>query len=137
MSLPQWHGSPVLLVLTLAGDVLCLALAVFGDVTGRYRMPHVFWWILWLAQIPLGVQFVLGMALYAGGTPPRTPYHLMYGGLIALTLLGLYGLRPGGVIRRAWIHDEDRYRESRWLMLLCLFLASLVGRSYMTGVFGR
>jgi len=137
MNLPQWHGSPVLLVVTLAGDVLCLAFAVFGDVTGRYRLPHIFWWILWVAQIPLGIQVLVGMALFASGSYPRTPFHLMYGGLIVLTLLALYGLRPGAALRRAFIRDERAFRESRWLMLLCLFLAALVGRVYMTGVLGR
>jgi len=137
MNLPQWHGSPVLLVVTLAGDVLCLAFAVFGDVTGRYRLPHIFWWILWVAQIPLGIQALVGIALFASGSHPRTPFHLMYGGLIVLTLLALYGLRPGAALRRAIIRDERAFRESRWLMLLCLFLAALVGRVYMTGVLGR
>lgn len=123
--------------MTLAGDVMCLAFATFGDATGRYRMPHAFWWILWLAQIPLGIQVLVGLALFAGGTRPRTPLHLMYGGLVVLTVLGLYGLRPGGWLRRVIIRDERGYRESRWLMLLCLFLAALVGRAYMTGMLGR
>ncbi len=73
----------------------------------------------------------------ASGAWPRTPYHLMYGALILLTLLALYGLRPGGWIRRTFIHDARTYRESRWLLALCLFLAGLVGRAYMTGVLGR
>ena len=73
----------------------------------------------------------------AGGARPRTPYHLMYGALILLTLIALYGLRPGGWIRRTFIRDERTYRESRWLLALCLFLAGLVGRAYMTGVLGR
>jgi heme A synthase len=137
MNLPQWHGSPVLLILTLVGDVLCFLLALFGDATGRHRMPHIFWWILWLAQIPLAIQAAVGMALLAGGAQLRTPYHLMYSGLIVLTLLVLYGLRPAGALRRMWVEDERRYRESRWLMLLSLFLAALVGRAYMTGVLGR
>ena len=61
----------------------------------------------------------------------------MYGGLIVLTLAALYGLRPGGALRRALVKDEGAYRESRWMLLLCLFLAGLVGRAYMTGVLGR
>ncbi len=137
MGLPQWHGSPVLMIATLVGDLLCFLIAVFGDATGRYRMPLVFWWVLWLAQIPLAIQAALGIALFAGGVWPRTPYHFMYGGLIAATLLALYGLRPGGFLRRMWIADERRYRESRWVMLLSLFLAGLVGRAYMTGMLGR
>ncbi len=137
MILPRWHGSPMLMTITLAGDLICFLFAVFGDATGRYRMPLLFWWILWLAQIPLAIQAVLGLALFASGVPPRTPYHLMYGGLIVLTLVALYGLRPGGFLRRVWIPDERRYRESRWLTLLTLFLAGLVGRAYMTGTLGR
>ncbi len=137
MGLPQWHAWLPLLVVTLGGDALCLAFAAFGDTTGRYRMPHVFWWILWLAQIPLGIQVVLGLALLAGGARPRTPLHMMYGGLAVATVLALYGLRPGGPLRRAVIRDERGYRESRWLMLLCLFLAALVARAYMTGTLGR
>lgn len=137
VTLPQWHGSPALVIVTLAGDLLCFLIALFGDLTGRYRMPHIFWWVLWLAQIPLAIQAVLGIVLFAGGTPPRTPYHLMYGAIILLTLLALYGLRPGGALRRMWVRDERRYRESRWLMLLSLFLAALVGRVYMTGLLGR
>lgn len=137
MPVPQWHGWPLLVVLTLAGDLLCVALAAFGDVTRRYHMPHIFWWILWIAQIPLAIQVIGGVTLLAGGARPRTPLHLMYGGFIVLTLLALYGLRPGGAVRRALVKDERAYRESRWLLLLCLFLAALVGRAYMTGVQGR
>jgi hypothetical protein len=136
MSLAQWHASSVLIFLTLLGDGLCIALAAFGDFTRRHTMPYVFWWILWLAQIPLGAQVALGIALLAGGAHPRTPYHLMYGALILLTLLGLVGLRPGGWIRRRSRKDAQ-FRESRWLVLLCLFLATLVLRAYMTGVLGR
>ena len=136
MSLAQWHANSLLLFLTLLGDGLCIVLAAFGDLTRRYTMPHLFWWILWLAQIPLAVQAVLGVGVLAGGARPRTPYHLMYGALILLTLLGLYGLRPGGWIRRTFVKDE-RYRESRWLALICLFLAALVLRAYMTGMLGR
>jgi heme A synthase len=121
----------------LTGDALCAALALFGDLTRRYRMPHVFWWILWLAQIPLALQMALGIALLAEGARPRTPYHLMYGGLILLALLALYGLRPGGAVRRVIVKDERRYRESRWLLLLSAFLAGLAGRAYMTGLLGR
>lgn len=137
MGLPQWHGSPVLMIATLVGDLLCFLIAVFGDATGRYRMPLLFWWILWLAQIPLVIQAALGIALVAGGARPRTPYHFMYGGLIVLTLIALYGLRQGGFLRRMWVTDERRFRESRWLLLLSLFLAALVGRAYMTGMLGR
>ena len=137
MILSHWHAHVILLVLTLAGDVLCIALAAFGDLTRRYTMPHLFWWVLWLAQVPLGAQVFLGISLAAGGGRPRTPYHLMYGALILLTLLALYGLRPGGWIRRAFVRDEGAYRESRWLFLLVLFLAGLVGRAYITGVTGR
>lgn len=137
MSLATWHASPVLLVLTLVGDALCVALALFGDLTRRTRMPHIFWWILWVAQIPLGIQAALGADLLVQGAHPRTGYHFMYGGLIALTLLTLYGLRPGGAIRRAFVKDEGTYRESRWMLLLCLLLAGLVGRAYTTGVLGR
>jgi uncharacterized membrane protein len=137
MSLPQWHAWPLLVVLTLVGDLLCVALAAFGDATRRYRMPHIFWWILWIAQIPLALQVIGGMVLLFGGARPRTPLHVMYGGLIVLTLLALYGLRPGGGLRRAVVKDERTYRESRWLLLLCLFLAALVGRAYMTGAAGR
>jgi hypothetical protein len=61
----------------------------------------------------------------------------MYGGLIVATIAALYGLRPRGALRRAVVKDERTYRESRWLFLLCLFLAALVGRAYMTGVQGR
>jgi len=136
MSLSHWHGLPLLLFLTLLGDGLCVALAAFGELTRRHTMPHLFWWILWLAQIPLGVQAVLGIGLLAGGARPRTPYHFMYGALILLTVLALYGLRPGGWIRRAFVKDE-RYRESRWLLLLCLFLAGLVLRAFTTGTLGR
>lgn len=137
MTLPQWHAWPGLIVLTLIGDVLCFALAVFGDLTHRYRMPYIFWWILWLSQIPLGVQVILGILLLRGGFHPRTPLHVMYGGLAVLTLLFLYGLRPGGGIRRTFVKHEGSFRESRWLMLLCLFLAAVVGRAYMTGVLAR
>ena len=136
MSLAQWHASSLLIFLTLLGDGLCIALAAFGDFTRRHTMPYVFWWILWLAQIPLGAQVALGIALLAGGAHPRTPYHLMYGALILLTLLGLVGLRPGGWIRRRSGKDAQ-FRESRWLVLICLFLATLVLRAYMTGVLGR
>ncbi|GEM_PF-118600 len=137
VSLSHWHGSALLLQLTLIGDVLALAFAAFGDATGRYRMPHLFWWILWLAQIPLGIQLATGIAVLAAGARPRAPLHLMYGGLIVLTVLALAGLRPGGVLRRAFVADEREYRESRWLLLLCLFLAALVGRAYMTGLGSR
>lgn len=137
MTLPQWHAWPVLLALTLAGDILCLALAVFGDLTRRHHMPHIFWWILWIAQIPLGIQVALGIALLAAGHRPRTPLHLMYGALAALTVVAFYALRPGGGLRRALVRDERGYRESRWLMLLCLFLAGLVGRAYVTGLGGQ
>ena len=136
MGLAQWHASSLLLYLTLLGDGLCVALAAFGDLTRRYTMPHMFWWILWLAQIPLALQILIGIGLFAGGAHPRTPYHLMYGALILLTLLALFGLRPAGWIRRSFIRNES-YRESRWLALLCLFLAGLVLRAYHTGIFGR
>ncbi len=135
MTLAAWHGSPLLLVLTLAGDALCLAFAIFGELTGRHRMPHLFWWILWLAQVPLAITVFAGMALFAGGARPRTPYHFMYDALIVLTLLALYLLRPGGALRAAL--NERTYRESRWLILLVLFLGGLVGRAYVTGIFGR
>ena len=62
-ALATLHGSPVLLILTLAGDALCFAFALFGDLTGRHRLPQLFWWILWLAQIPLAVQGAAGLAL--------------------------------------------------------------------------
>jgi heme A synthase len=124
-------------VLTLVGDGLCLALALFGDFTRRYRMPHIFWWILWLSQIPLGIQVVIGMILLLEGHRPRTPLHFVYGGLTVLTLLLLFGLRPGGALRRAFVKQEEGYRESRWLVVLCLFLAAAVGRAYMTGALGR
>lgn len=137
MALAHWHGSALLLALTLGGDALCLAFAVFGDVTGRYRMPYVFWWILWLAQVPLGIQVAAGVALWLRGTGPRTPLHLMYGGLIVATVLALYGLRPGGALRRMLVAEERDYRESRWLIVLCLFLAGLVARAYTTGLGGR
>jgi hypothetical protein len=137
MALVHWHGSALLLALTLSGDALCVAFTVFGDLTGRYRMPYLFWWILWLAQIPLGIQVAAGVALWLGGARPRTPLHLMYGALIVATVLALYGLRPGGPLRRMLITDERDYRESRWLIVLCLFLAGLVARAYMTGLGGR
>jgi hypothetical protein len=136
VGLAQWHASSLLLVLTLVGDGLCVVLAVVGDLTRRYPMPHIFWWILWLSQIPLALQILIGVGLLSGGAHPSTPYHLMYGALILLTLLALFGLRPGGWIRRAFVR-EDSYRESRWLALLCLFLAGLVLREYYTGMFGR
>lgn len=136
MEAARWHASSLLLFLTLAGDGLCIVLAAFGDLTRRYTMPHIFWWILWLSQIPLALQMLVGLRLLSGGAHPRTPYHLMYGALILLTLLALFGLRPGGWIRRAFIKNEP-YRESRWLALLCLFLAGLVFREYQTGMFGR
>jgi hypothetical protein len=137
MSLTQWHGSPLLLALTLLGDLLCLAFAVVGDLTGRYRMPYIFWWILWIAQIPLGIQIAIGLGLFFGGARPRTPLHLMYAAFIAATVFALYGLRPGGRLRRTLVADERKYRESRWLLVLCLFLAALAGRAYMTGLLGR
>ena len=137
MILARWHASFVLPVLALAGDTLCFALALFGDLTRRCRMPYLFWWILWLAQIPLGIQAAVGVGLLARGAHPRTGYHIMYGGLIVVTLAALYGLRPGGALRRAFVKDEGTYRESRWMLLLCLFLAGLVARAYMTGVLGR
>jgi hypothetical protein len=136
MGLAQWHANSLLLVLTLLGDGLCIVLAVAGDLTRRYTMPHIFWWILWLSQIPLALQILIGIGLFSGGAHPRTPYHLMYGVLILLTLLALFGLRPGGWIRRTFIKNEP-YRESRWLAILCLFLAGLVLREYDTGMFGR
>jgi hypothetical protein len=136
MMLAQWHANSLLMFLTLVGDGLCIALAAFGDLTRRHTVPHLFWWILWLAQIPLGVQMVFGIGLFAGGAHPRTPYHFMYGALILLTLLGLAGLSPGGWIRRAFV-PGGRFQESRWLLLICLFLASLVLRVYMTGFLGR
>lgn len=135
MTLAAWHGSPLLLVLTLVGDALCLVLAIFGELTGRHRMPHLFWWILWLAQVPLAITVLAGMALFAGGARPRTPYHFMYDALIVLTLLALYLLRPGGVLRAAL--NDRTYRESRWMVLLVLFLGGLVGRAYVTGIFGH
>jgi hypothetical protein len=58
----------------------------------------------------------------------------MYGGLIA-TLIALYLLRPGGGLRAAL--NEPTYRESRWMVLLVLFLGGLVGRAYATGMLGR
>jgi hypothetical protein len=136
MMLAQWHANSLLMFLTLVGDGLCIALAAFGDLTRRYTMPYLFWWILWLAQIPLGVQMVVGIGLLAGGAHPRTVYHVMYGALILLTLLGLVGLSPGGWIRRTFV-TGGRFRESRWLLLMCVFLAALVIRAYMTGVLGR
>lgn len=135
MTLAAWHGSTLLLVLTLAGDALCLLFAVFGELTGRRRMPHLFWWILWLAQVPLAIMALAGMALFAGGARPRTPYHFMYDALIVLTLLALYLLRPGGALRSGL--NERTYRESRWMVLLVLFLGGLVGRAYATGMLGR
>lgn len=136
MSLARWHASSLLLFLTLLGDGLCIAVAAFGDLTRRYTMPQIFWWILGLSQVPLAVQMLIGIGLFAGGAHPKTPYHLMYGTLILLTLLALYGLRPGGWIRRTFVKDEP-YRESRWMALLCLFLAGLVLRAYYTGLVGR
>ncbi len=137
MSLPQWHAWPLFLIATLVGDALCFVIAIFGDLTGRFRMPHVFWWILWLAQIPLGIQIVLGLVLLSTGLRPRTPLHFLYGGLIIATLAVLFVLRPASSTRRVLVPDETRYRESRWLMLLCLFLLGLVGRAYMTGLLGH
>lgn len=136
VTLPQWHGWPLLVILTLAGDGICFLLAAFGELTGRHRMPLIFWWVLWLAQIPLGGQMATGLVLLAGGARPRTPLHFLYGVLILLTLVAFHGLRPGGWLRKAVV-QETAYRESRWLMLLSLFLAALVGRGYMTGVVGR
>jgi hypothetical protein len=133
--LAAWHGSPLLFTLTLVGDALCLAFAVFGDMTGRPRMPHLFWWILWLAQVPLALVAAAGIGLLTSGARPRTPYHLMYGALIGLTLLALYLLRPGGALR-VTLNDRT-YRESRWMVLLVLFLGGVVGRAYVTGLFGR
>lgn len=135
MTLDALHGSSLLLVLTLAGDALCLVFAIVGELTGRPRMPHLFWWILWLAQVPLAIVALAGMALFAGGARPRTPYHFMYDALIALTLLALFMLRPGGALRPAL--NERTYRESRWMVLLVLFLGGLVGRAYATGLLGR
>jgi hypothetical protein len=137
MSLPQWHAWSALLVVTLAGDALCFVIAVFGDLTRRYRMPHIFWWILWLAQIPLGIQLALGLVLLAEGLRPQTPLHFLYGGLVAATVAALFALRPGSAARRVLVRDEASYRESRWVGLLCLFLLSLVGRAYMTGTLGH
>lgn len=133
--LAAWHGSRLLLALTLAGDALCVAFALFGDLTGRHRMPHLFWWILWVAQVPLGLAAAAGIALFAQGSRPRTPYHFMYDALIVLTLITLYALRPGGALRVTL--DDRTYRESRWMVLLVLFLGGLVGRAYVTGAFGR
>lgn len=135
MTLAAWHGSRVLLTLTLAGDAVCLAFALFGELTGRRRMPHLFWWILWLAQLPLAVSGAAGIALLAGGARPRTPYHFMYDALIVLTLVALYLLRPGGALRKS-LHERI-YPESRWMILLVLFLGGLVGRAYVTGSIGR
>ncbi|HLJ60826.1 MAG TPA: hypothetical protein VKZ50_13960 [bacterium] len=137
MSLPQWHAWSVLLVVTLAGDALCVVIALFGDLTRRYRMPHIFWWILWLAQIPLGIQLALGLVLLAEGLRPQTPLHYLYGGLVVATVAALFTLRPGSPARGLLVTDEAGYRESRWVGLLCLFLLSLVGRAYMTGTLGH
>jgi len=137
VTLPQWHAWPLLLALTLGGDALCFAFALFGDLTRRYRMPHVFWWVLWLAQIPLGIQVAPGLVLLAEGARPRTPLHFLYGGLALLTLAALFALRPGSRARGAFVRDEAGFRESRWLLVLCLFLAGLVGRAYMTGMLGH
>jgi hypothetical protein len=134
-TLAAWHGSPLLLTLTLVGDALCLAFALFGELTGRRHMPHLFWWILWLAQVPLAILAAAGLALVASGARPRTPYHFMYDALIVLTLLALYALRPGGALRAAL--NDRTYRESRWMVLLVVFLGGLVGRAYMTGLLGR
>ncbi len=136
MGLAHWHASLLPLIITLVGDGLCVVLAVAGDLTRRYTMPHIFWWILWLSQIPLALQILVGIGLAGSGAHPRTPYHLMYGALILLTLLALFGLRPRGWLRRGFVR-ESSYRESRWLALLCLFLAGLVLREYYTGMFGR
>jgi len=137
VTLPQLHAWPLLLALTLGGDALCFAFALFGDLTRRYRMPHAFWWILWLAQIPLGIQVALGLVLLADGARPRTPLHFLYGALILLTLAVLFALRPGSRARGALVGDEAGFRESRWLLVLCLFLGGLVGRVYMTGMLGH
>ena len=98
-------------------------------------MPYLFWWILWLAQIPLAITALAGIAVFAHGARPRTPYHFMYDGLIVLTLAALYLLRPRGALRAAL--NDSTYRESRWMTLLVLFLGGLVGRAYMTGMVGR
>jgi hypothetical protein len=135
VTLAAWHGSPLLFSLTLAGDVLCFLFALFGELTGRRRMPHLFWWILWSAQIPLAAAVLAGIGLFAFGARPRTPYHFMYDALIVLTLLALYVLRPGGAVRRTF--DERTYRESRWMVLFVLFLGGLVTRAYLTGLTGR
>lgn len=137
MSLPQWHAWSALLVVTLAGDAVCVVIAVFGDLTRRYRMPHIFWWILWLAQIPLGIQLALGLVLFAEGLRPQTPLHFLYSGLVVATVAALFALRPGSPARGVLVRDEAGYRESRWVGLLCLFLLSLVGRAYMTGMLGH
>jgi hypothetical protein len=135
VTLAAWHGSPLLLALTLAGDAVCFLIAVFGDLTGRRRMPYLFWWILWLAQIPLAITVLAGIAVLAQGGRPRTPYHFMYDALIVLTVAALYLLRPGGALRASL--DDRTYRESRWMALLVLFLGGLVGRAYVTGILGR
>jgi hypothetical protein len=59
----------------------------------------------------------------------------MYDALIVVTLITLYMLRPGGALRATL--DDRAYRESRWMVLLVLFLGGLVGRAYATGAFGR
>lgn len=124
------HGARWLIAATVAGN---LAASLWGFIARR-RVGRAFWWF----QIVLGalaaLEVLAGLVLVLGGSAPRVWLHWLYGAVTAILIVGQIGLRPGGIVRRAFVSDDTRWDAGRFMALWCLFLAGVLLRAYQTGL---
>jgi hypothetical protein len=113
------HGRLQLTIAALLALLLLwgLACALLGRVGRGYLAG------LWVAQLLIIAQCVLGLALVVGGArTPGLPLHSVYGVVAALCLPAALGYNRG--------------RAGRWEALIyaaaCLFLLGVVARAYQT-----
>ncbi|HEV8354235.1 MAG TPA: hypothetical protein VGR24_08605 [bacterium] len=132
------HALGPLIVAAIAINLVLAGWAFAAGLTRRRALGPAFWITLLLGLVLVVVEAGLGILLAAGGARPRTPLHFLYGVLVAIAAAAQFGLRPGGVLRRAMQRTAGRpFNEPQVLALLCLTQAALLMRAYMTGALGR
>lgn len=131
------HALSSLIRIAGIGNVLLAVWAFATDRRPGRTLSRTFWLVLLLVVIVLVIQMAAGLLLAVGGARPKTPLHLLYGFLIAVTAVVQVGLSPGGFLRPTVMRSEASFREPRWLALICLTQGALILRAYTTGAFGR
>ncbi len=130
------HALASLIRVAAIGNALLAAWAFAADLRRVRTLSRAFWVAVLLVAVVV-IQMAAGLLLAVGGARPKTSLHFLYGVLVAATAVAQFGLRPGGFLRAAVMHNTPEFREPRWLALICLTQLALILRAYMTGMLGR